>query len=509
MSRKKEVLINVSPGETRVALIEDDRLGEVIYDRARPDDDAPSACRLESHVNSIVLGRVTRVLPGVQAAFVEIGLERAGFLSAREARRIAVDYMGEEANSRVPHISELVREGDEVLVQIIKDPIGDKGARLTAGPTLPGRHVVMVPNSNLAALSRRIENEEDRERLLAVIARLQQRGRDQGIQSGFIARTAALDATEHELEEDADRLWQQWREIMERRAKASPPTHLHRNLGILALTLRDHVDRDTVRVLIDDATAFGEAKRYAQSVLPDLAERIELYQDKSPLFGLYNVEDEIDQSMEGRASLPSGGWITVETTEAMTSIDVNSGSLEAGCLAETALRTNLEAAHEIARQLRLRGIGGLIVADFIHLETPECVEKVMGVLRAAFARDRTPVQITEMSEFGLVEITRKRVREPLGRLLTGACPTCRGQGRIRSAGTVANDVLRRVQAEAQAAPGRAIRVRVAPEVGAWIMTRSHSVLEPLRERFGQNLKVDVIRHYARERFDVEAVREPA
>lgn len=509
---RKDVLINIGPGETRVAIVEDGRLAELSYERAPADEDGlPGPRGIESHLGDIFLGRVQRVLPGVQAAFIDIGLSRAGFLSARDARRLR-DYTGEDRRPEAPPITALVREGEAILVQVAKDPIGDKGARMTAGVTLAGRLLIFVPEHPLFALSRRITNEADRARLLEAVEALSRRGLERhGIKSGFIVRTAALEASGEELAEDAERLWAQWLQVRAAAGRREAPARLYRELGPVAKTLRDYVDRDTARVLIDDPMAFAEAKRYALEVLPALAERIVHYNETEALFEAHGIEAEIEALMSPRVALPSGGWITIETTEALTAIDVNSGSLETSCLEETGLRTNLDAAREIGRQLRLRGIGGLIVIDFIHMDDPSNVTALTEALGSALARDRTPVQMTPLSPFGLVEITRKRVREPLGRLLTGACTACAGHGRTKSAGTVANEALRRLAREARAQPGRSLRLRLAPEVAGWLTARAKSVLDPVRARLAVPIAIEPVRHFTRERYEIDtsnAVVEP-
>jgi len=519
----KEVLINVGPGETRVALLEDGRLSELYYERAPSDDEGGVTERrsCESRLGDIMLGRVQRVLPGVQAAFVDIGLPRAGFLSARDARRrspcaaptppqCGSEPMIEDARCEPPPINTLVHEGETVLVQIIKDPIGDKGARLTTSVTIPGRLLVLVPQTPVVAMSRRITDCEVRERLMALVGGLNEKALAcHGIEGGFIVRSAAVEASCEELADDAERLWIKWLAIQEAKANARPPVTLHRDSGPVSRTLRDHVDRDTTRVLIDDTAAFNAAVCTANEILPQLVDRISYYEGSQPLFESFGIEAEIDTLLGPRAPLASGGWITIETTEALTAIDVNSGRLSAGCLEDTGFQTNLAAAEEIGRQVRLRGIGGLIVVDFIHMENPDNIKAVETALETALTRDRTPVAIGPMSPFGLVEITRKRVREPLGRLLTSGCGSCAGRARKKSAGTVANEAFRRILTQARYERASAWKIQVASDVASWIAARRQSALVPLQARLGADVEIEAVAKFDRERIEITAAKVPA
>src|SRR5215831_14039969 len=389
----KDVLVNAGAGEIRVAVIEDGVLDQLWLERTIGFDDSPANRRdrqgglARSLVGDIILGRVQRVLPAMQAAFVNVGLERAGFLAAREARpRTAIfrDDPYTEEDRRL-NISEFVREGEEILVQVVKDPIGDKGARLSANITVPGRLLILVANSPGVALSRRIEDEAERARLTAIAERFVGTADDGLVEdAGYILRTSAIGAEEAELREDALRLSACWRGIAERKKKASVPATLHNDLGPIQRALRDEVDDSVGRILIDDREALHAAQAYAARAMPQMAGKLELYQGRAPLFEAFGIEDEIASLSTPRVSLPSGGWITIEATEALTAIDVNSGSyIEAGGLEETSLKVNLEASAAIGRQLRLRGIGGLIVIDFIHLSLPENIERVLGALNEA------------------------------------------------------------------------------------------------------------------------------
>ncbi len=487
-----EVLINAGAGEIRVALVEDGKLQELSFERTIGVEDGARGCH--SLVGDVILGRVQRVMAGMQAAFVDIGLERAGFLGLREARSLAKTF------SDTTTISDCVREGDSVLVQVIKDPIGDKGARLSAGVTLPGRMLVMTPGQPGLALSRRIEDQASRASLTALGEKLL--NQDQLIAgAGFIFRTAALGACLDELTQDALMLADAWRGIDDRRKSARPPATLYHDLGPIERTMRDCVRGDVTSVLIDDAAAANAARAYCRRAMPAAEAHIQLV--NAPVFERHDLEDEIAALGHAKVTLPSGAWITIETTEALTAIDVNSGRFtQSGGLQETSLAVNLEAASEIGRQIRLRGIGGLIVADFIHLSGDTA--PVLAALEKSLAFDRAPVQISPMSEFGIVAITRKRVREPLARLTSAACPSCHGSGRALTPQSVALNILRQVEREARAAPGREILAEAAPDVAAWLNTHMEEITPELARRGAGRVRFEAGR-FAREAFDVRSL----
>jgi len=529
---KKEILINAGAGEIRTAVIEDGRLQELFIDRTLGlGEGASRRLAAQGLIGKIVLGRVLRVLPGMQAAFVDIGLDRAGFLGAREARCLAdlpgfewsnglrasavraadplVQIRGPAQNGpdeRAPRIGDCVREGDEVVVQVVKDPIGEKGARLSANVTVPGRLLVLVPNQQGVALSRRIDDAPERARLISLCDQMlaEDRGRlARG--AGYIVRSAAIGAELADLREDAERLADIWAPVAEKRTRASAPALLHRDLDPIERIMRDEVDAATTRVIVDDRDAFAAAAAYCQSAMPDAEATLELFDGPGLLFDAFEVEDEIERLLHTRVPLDSGGWITIEGTEALTAIDVNSGSFtEATGLEETSLRVNLEAAGEIGRQLRLRGIGGLIVIDFIHVSEAANVERILDQLAHSLARDRTPTQISPMSEFGLVEITRKRTRDPLARTMTEICRPCRGRGRTRSRESVAMAILRATEREALNAQGRPIHIRAAPEVIYWLDSQGPELHAALARRRVPRVVFEPRSEFTREGFDVWA-----
>lgn len=466
-----------------MAVIEDGRLEALSATRLMGAEDSGG------HVGDIVLGRVVRVVPAVQAAFVEIGRERAGFLGAREARCIAPEK-GEE-----PSISQLVREGDKVLVQIVKDPIGDKGARLTANVTIPGRLCVFTPLQPGVGISRRIEDEAERARLFEIGEKLFA----SEFKGGCILRTAAVGTSEEDLREDLLRLEEEWGEISATRKNAGVPSTLRRDLGPIERALRDTVHDTTSAIIIDDAKAVSVARAYCREAIPEVESRIHLYADSQPLFS--DLEADIDGLISSRVPLKCGGWLTVEGTEALTAIDVNSGSFtHSSAVEDTGLAVNLEAAAEIGRQLRLRGIGGLIVIDFIHMKEPGHYEPVLAALAQSLTRDGVPVNIGHVTEFGLVEVTRKRVRESLVQLWGEDCSPCHGRGVVRRADAVAMDLLRRVEETHRVAPGKAILVTAAPSVVRWL--EEQEALEVLSMRGIGSVSLSENSAFAHERFEV-------
>ena len=512
----REVLINAGAGEVRVAVIEDGVLDQLWLERTIGFEEVPGRKReraangaARSIVGDIILGRVQRVLPAMQAAFVNVGLDRAGFLAAREARpRTAIfrddPYTEEDRQLR---ISDFVREGEEILVQVVKDPIAEKGARLSGNITIPGRLLILVANSPGVALSRRIEDEGERARLTAIVSSFARADGPELIPNvGYILRTAAIGTGEAELREDAVRLCAAWRDICSRRKGASGPATLYMDLGPIERALRDEVDGSVSQVLIDDRDAAAAARVYAGIAMPDMSDKIRFYDGRLPLFEAFGIEDEIATLSQPRVALASGGWITIEATEALTAIDVNSGSyIASGGLEETSLKINLEAAEAIGRQLRLRGIGGLIVIDFIHLAEAANIQRVLDALNAACMKGRVPSQILGMSEFGLVEMTRKRVRDPLAKRLTENCRRCDGHGRRKTVETVAVEMMRRMERASAAAPGKEIVLRAAPVMVRWIESHEDEIRNALARRGVMRFRIEAHGDQRRENFDVETL----
>jgi ribonuclease G len=510
----RDVLINAGAGEVRVAVSDGGILDQLWLERTIGFEEVPGRKRdraangaARSIVGDIILARVQRVVPAMQAAFVSIGLDRAGFLAAREARpRTAIfrddPYTDEDRQLR---ISDFVREGEEILVQVVKDPIAEKGARLSANITIPGRLLILVVNSPGVALSRRIEDEAERTRLTAIVSSFASDTSGELIpEAGYILRTAAMAAGEAELKEDAARLCAAWRDIAARRKNATSPATLYMDLGPIERALRDEVDGSVARVLIDDRDGVAAARTYAALAMPEMSDKIQFYDGRLPLFEAFAIEDEVATLSQPRVALPSGGWITIEATEALTAVDVNSGSYVAsGGLEETSLTVNLEAAEAIGRQLRLRGIGGLIVIDFIHLAEGPNIARVLEALNAACAKGRVPTQILGMSEFGLVEMTRKRLRDPLAKRLTEDCRRCDGHGRRKTVETVAVEMMRRMERSAAAAPGKEIVLLAAPVMVRWLQAHEGEIKLALSRRGVMRFRIEAHADQRRESFDVE------
>src|SRR4051812_357075 len=453
-----ELLINAGIGETRIALRRDGGLTDLILERGFD--------RGAGQVGDIICGRVQKVVAAMQAAFVEIGHSRPGFLALDDAMVLSRD----EGHD----ISACLREGEAVLVQVIKDPIGEKGARLSADISLPGQWLVLTPSRPEISLSRRIENEAARKRLRTI---------GEGLQAampnmGWIFRTQAAEASDEDLQTEAQALRDIWSRIEADGRRARPPATLHRELGAIERSLRD-LARDVAQIRIDDAAALEAARGFCARVLPEAQAKLSFA--LPPLFD-EALEDEIAALSLSRVSLPSGGWLTIESTEALTAIDINSGAFtQSSNLAETARTTNREAASEIGRQLHLRGIGGLIVVDFIQLRQQDDHRAVLAALTQSVNASGVPARISPMAEFGIVAIARKRQRESLSRLTTESCPDCEG-GRRPSAQTQALAMLRRLEREARANPARGLRLRAPPRVLEWLRAHEDDVRAGLHRR---------------------------
>jgi len=475
-----DIFINVSPGEIRVAEVKAGKLEAFHAEPLLGGDTRP--------LGDIILGRVSRVVPAMDAAFVEIGGERAGFLPLRDAKMLARNGKDEM------RISDCVREGDAVLVQVTRDPAGEKGAQLSALVALPGRYLVLTPEKPGIAVSRRIEDEARREELLQVGEALRaSEGMIPG--AGFIFRTAAREASPDELAADARELAQSWGEISGKRKTARPPSLLHSDLGPIERALRDMVTGETVRILIDDVAALKAAQSYCRKAMPGTEAR--LAPAPRDLFAREDLEDQIAALVSPRVNLPSGGWLTIEATHALTAVDVNSGSFtQSGGRDETSLAVNLEAAAEIGRQLRLRDIGGLIVVDFIQLENDGQAARIVAALKDSLGTDGVPSRISAMGDFGIVAITRQRRRAARH---GQACAACHGSGRASDPVGEAQDILRMLEREAAAYPGTELLVTAAPPVADWFAAHDEEVREALsrrgagRVRFEKGAKSDVRR----------------
>jgi len=465
-----------------VALVEDKQLVELMFDR-------PDQSRI---VGDIVLGRVEAVLPGIQAAFVDIGTDKAGFLHASDLERSAFeeeeadDENGEEqgGNGRTPAIQDALRRGQDVLVQVTKEPIGTKGPRLTSQISLPGRFLVYIPHSSHVGVSRKIEDRDERRRLRDLAREILASNN-----GGVIVRTVGEELTKKTFQNELRRLRDTWKDVEKKAKSATAPAAVHREAKLVSGVIRDLFSDKFEALTVDSREIYDEIRRYLKGVDPDLVERVHYYDGELPLFDEHGIEDEIQKVFEAEVELPSGGHIVIEPTEALVSIDVNTGRYTGKGkkdAEETILRTNLEAAQEIARQLRLRDVGGIIVVDFIDMESQENRDRVLHELKSHLGRDRARTKAFEVSELGLVEMTRQRVRPSLYQSLTHTCEHCRGTGRIYTPRTVVRRVERSLL-RAGAAGERSVVIRVHPEVALEILESESDFLKRLSAKAGLEL----------------------
>ncbi|MDJ0956966.1 MAG: ribonuclease G [Arenicellales bacterium] len=487
----EEVLINITPQETRVAAVENGVLQEVHIERTQS----------KGIVGNIYLGKVVRILPGMQAAFIDIGLERTAFLHAADIdHREDNDHNGFTNTEPQPAISELLKEGEDLVVQVLKDPLGTKGARLTTQTSIPARYLVYLPASTHIGVSQKIEQVEDRERLRTLVFDLVE---NETIEGGFIVRTAADSATEEELQLDVRFLSKVWRRVQDRMKTTTAPALLHEDIPLAMRTMRDLVSDNVEKVRIDSKESYQKAVNFAKDLIPEVVDRIEYYPGERPIFDLYAVEDEIQRALENHVPLKSGGYLVIEQTEAMTTVDVNTGGfIGRKTLEETLFKTNLEAAQAIARQLRLRNIGGIIIIDFIDMEDAEHRRQVMRALDKALAKDRIKTFVTEMSTLGLVEITRKRTRESLERVLCEPCPVCKGRGMQKTPQTVCYEIFREILREARQFDIDGFLVLASQVVIDMLLDEEATALADLQEFIGKPIRLQVEAMYNQEERDV-------
>jgi ribonuclease G len=487
---KQELLINVARWETRAALLENGVLQEVYIERASR----------RGLVSNIYKGKVSRVLPGMQAAFIDIGLERTAFLHASDIAPPALDENGLEG-PRAEHIHELVTEGSEILVQVLKDPIGTKGARLTTYITIPSRFLVYLPKGHGVGVSARIDDEEERQRLRQhvtdIIATM---GAGEG---GYIVRTAAEGAEPEALRADMLFLRRLWELVQEQAARARPGTLVHEDLPLEARLLRDMLGPDMERVLVDSDASYERMVSFARMFMPNLASRIERYAGSRPIFDLYGVEEEMQRALERKVQLKSGGYLIIDQTEAMTTIDVNTGGYVGHRnLEETIFRTNLEATEAIARQLRLRNLGGIIILDLIDMADPEHRRQVMQALERNLAADHAKTHISQVSVLGLVEMTRKRTRESLEHVLTGPCPTCHAKGSLKTPETVCYEIFRDILRQSRQFDFNEFLILAHREVIELMLDEESAALAELEEATGKPIRLQHEALYARDQYDV-------
>ncbi len=479
----EEILLNVTPQETRVAVMQQGAVQELHIERG-------------SHVgmvSNIYVGRVKRVLPGMQSAFIDIGLERSAFLHVAD--------IWESRHNGETHkpIEKMLHEGQTLLVQVIKDTIGTKGARLSTQLSIAGRLLVYLPQESHIGVSQRIENEAEREALRAKL--LQQLPPEHS--GGYIIRTMAEAATDMDFAADIEYLDKLWSRLQEKAKTAPAPSLLYQELDICLRVLRDFVNKDTARIVVDSRETYQRMLAFAQDYIPGAAPLLGHHAGERPLFDQYVLEDEIERALSRRVDLKTGGYLIIDQTEALTTVDVNTGGFVGGrSFDDTIFKTNLEAAHVIARQLRLRNLGGIIICDFIDMDSPDHRNAVLDELKKALARDRTRITVNGFSALGLVELTRKRTRESLAHVLCEPCPTCQGRGEVKTAQTVCYEILREIVREARQYNAREYRILASQQVIDLFLDEESQSLAQLSDFIGKPVSLQVEAVYNQEQYDI-------
>ena len=486
---KTEIIINEASNEVRIAILEDDRVADILVERSEN----------ERMLGNIYKGTVTAVLPGMQASFVDIGSEKSTFLHVSDmpgAPGSMVDLDEEfleeaevRANTRgkpVVPIEEMIEEGEEILVQITKEAISTKGPRVTAVPSLPGRFMVLVPRGDKVGVSRKIVNWSEKRRLKDLTREIKPDG------YGVIVRTEAEGKGDPELTRDLEHLLSTWDRIVKQAQKTKAPALLHKEMGMTSSLIRDLFTEQVDRVVVDSKREYRQIQAYLKGTSPDLREKVEYYKEKQPIFDAFGVEQEIEKCSERKAWLKGGGYLILDHTEALVAIDVNSGRyVGRRDQEETALKINLEAAREIARQVRLRDIGGIIVMDFIDMAFSKNRKKVEDAFRQSIRRDRSRPRMSEISEFGLMEMTRRRVRPSLLFTFSEACPTCEGTGRMATRETTLARIERWLKRSRAASRERRLTVLVNPTLGQYMLENGRKRLKRLRKSSGTWLNVEM------------------
>ena len=482
-----EILVNVTPDETRVAVIESGMVQELYLERGSHN----------SVVGNIYRGRVSRVLPGMDAAFVDIGLARTAFLHASNVQVVGAPE-GLEPQS-APAIAELLRDGQEVTVQVIKDPIGSKGARLTTQVSVPSRHLVLLPDSDSVGVSVRIEDEAERERLRQQVAEAM----DEDSRVGYIVRTNADRIAPEALRGDMQYLGKVWSLVEQKLTKAGPGQCVYEDLSLELRALRDLMHAGVEKVRVDNQRVYARMHDFAHRFIPDWVDRLEPYRGDRPIFDVYGVEDAIQRALQRTTPLKSGGYLSIDQTEAMTTVDVNTGGFVGSrSLEETSLKTNLEAAQAVARELRLRNLGGIIIIDFIDMEDQEHRQQVVRTLERALDSDSARTNISEISQLGLVEMTRKRTTDSLVNYLCEPCPQCSGRGRIKTAETVCFDVFREIMRSVRQFEAEKLLVVASPAVVDKLLDDHSLAVAELEESINKTIRFQAENNYNQEQFDV-------
>ncbi len=482
----EDILINVTPFETRVALVLQGSVQEVHLERSIQ----------RGQVGNIYLGKVVRVLPGMQSAFIDIGLDRAAFLHIADLR----ENRGERALAATPTpIEKLLFEGQSLMVQVIKDPLGTKGARLSTQISIAGRMLVYLPHDPHIGISQKIGSESERQALrerLQALTPSDEKG-------GYIVRTQAEGASDEEILADLEYLKKLWQNVQTGARTLPAPSMLHQDLTLAQRVLRDMVSATTSQILVDSRSTCAALTQWAQTYTPSVAERIKHYAGERPLFDTANIEDEIVRALSRRVDLKSGGYLIIDQTEALTTVDVNTGGFVGGRnFDDTIFKTNLEAAQAIARQLRLRNLGGIIILDFIDMEDLGHREAVLTELKKALAPDRTRMTVNGFTQLGLVEMTRKRTRDSLAHQLCEPCPTCQGRGNVRTSRSVCYEILREILREARQFSPKEFRILAAQDVVDLFLEEESQHLAMLGDFIGKPISLEVAGGYTQEQYDI-------
>jgi ribonuclease G len=516
----KEMIITSNAHQTMVAVLEDDQVTEVSIERERQ----------RGAVGNIYKGRVSKVLPGMQSAFVDIGLERDGFLYVSDVvdtmeafERMAGGDDDDEENGEngkkgdrpergdrgekgeAPKIETLLKEGQEILVQVVKEPLGTKGARLTSHVTMAGRFLVFMPTVDHIGVSRKIDARDERSRLRGIVRQFREA---EGFTGGVIIRTAAAGRPQEDLVSDLVYFHKIWSEIRQRVDSSRCPAAVYREQGLVSKLVRDQLTEDYAAIRLDDEGEYRRVKELVERFMPHLAGRVKLYTKPFPIFEEYGVQSEIDKALRSKVWLKSGGYIVINQTEALVAIDVNTGRFVGkrnDRLEDTIVKTNLEAVKEIVRQIRLRDLGGIIVLDFIDMEEKKNRQKVAQAFELELKRDRSPSKAVQVSDFGLIIITRKRVKQSLERVMTEPCPYCSGTGTIKSSSTTCYEILDEVRKLGAELDGPGLVLRVNPDIARALKQEEYAVLRELQEALGKTVTVKPDAYLHHEQFDVMAL----
>jgi ribonuclease G len=511
----KEMIVSTNGHETMVAILEDDLAAEIFVERERQ----------RGVVGNVYKGRVSKVLPGMQSSFIDIGLERDGFLYVAEVIDTLEEFEKLEAdddtkgeggrgrNSRESardrakqKIEEMLKEGQEILVQVVKEPLGTKGARLTSHVTMAGRFLVFMPTVDHVGVSRKIESRDERSRLRGIVREFRE---SHGFAGGVIIRTAASGRPKEDIVSDLEAFHKIWTEIRQKSDSHRAPAVVYREASLVSKLLRDLLTEEYQSIRIDNDVEYKRVIELVERIMPSLAPKVKLYTKPFPIFDEYGVQAEIDKALKSKVWLKSGGSIVINQTEALVAIDVNTGRYvgkkSSGRLEDTIVKTNLEAVKEIVRQVRLRDLGGIIVLDFIDMEEKKNRQKVLQAMEQELKRDRSPSKALQVSDFGLIIITRKRVKQSLERVLTEPCPYCSGTGVIKSSSTICFEILSEVKKVGPDLNGHRLLLRVNPDIARALKEEESAVLKDLRQQIGKDVTIKSDAHLHHEQFDVMAV----